>query len=71
MARPYAAPSLVEYGTVAAITGETGVAAENDWFLKINGDAIQRGFTGSIDGCAQEFDDDGNQKCICADNGSC
>lgn len=71
MARPYAAPSLVEYGTVAAITGETGTAAENDWWLSPNGDATQRGFTGSIDGCAEEVVG-GNRKCICADTaGGC
>lgn len=70
MARPYAAPSLVEYGTVAAITGETGVSAEDDWFLKINGDAIQRGFNGSIDGCAEETVN-GTTKCICDDDGTC
>ena len=70
MARPYAAPALVEYGTVAAITGETGVAAEEDWFLQISGDAVQRGFTGSVDGCAEETVG-GVTKCICTDDNTC
>lgn len=70
MAKKYEAPTLVEYGTVAAVTGETGTSAENDWWLRPNGDLVQRGLTGSIDGCAKE-NVGGVTKCICTDNGTC
>lgn len=70
MPMKYEAPRMVVYGSVAAITGETGTSAENDWWLRINGDLVQRGLTGSIDACAKE-NVGGVQKCICADNGTC
>lgn len=71
MLKKYSAPAFVEYGTVANITGETGVSAENDWWLKVNGDAVQRGFGGSIDGCAEETINGSGRKCICTDDGTC
>ena len=70
MQKHYLAPRFVVYGKLADVTGETGVAADNDWWLKVNGDAAQRGFTGSIDGCAEEMVS-GMRKCICADDGTC
>ena len=70
MSKVYEAPSIKVYGTVAELTGETGTSSAGDWWLKPSGESVQRGLSGSIDGCAQETMS-GVRKCICSDNGTC
>lgn len=70
MSKLYIAPRIVDYGTISSITGETGTSSSGDWWLMPNGENVQRGLNGSIDGCAQETVS-GVRKCICQDSGTC
>jgi hypothetical protein len=65
MKNMYQSPSVVEYGSIASLTGIFGGPSSGDVLVDENGQEDGFGFN-SIDACAEE-----GGKCICEDNGSC